>query len=800
MLDFMVTASMVEEFMLFCFFVIGFFVFRPVLSCHFRPPTGHVYNRSAEEVLVTNEGKCLKASSADCADHETRPGWRTTLALWRPLQRDVPDTAKEHALRIRAAMQGGNLEEVTRHLLSMHHAGHKVPGACVAAVIRLAYTLRQGKVFLRTLPGELLDVKNLFELAQNMLRTDLLSDMHERARAERITLSSCDFEALLQAYKAVTDSLAVELFEVTLLSGFSQVLDTYWTALKIAAESGRLQEARKVFNGSANVIKQVSMIEAAGHDGDVQSVMSLIGDCEGTSLEFVAYCHAYEACVQCHDTASAENVLERMVHARKDSSLRYNTYLKTLFSSKHQPVEASLAQMRRQGLRPNAMTYNSIFVEMMKENNLVTVWKFIDLMIEDGARPNAVTCALFAYHIEYAGTLDVDRIFSLFAHVGFTLNDGVMCHMLDCCTRLSRVHCMDKLYEYLRARSISLHAKFIKAFGRVRRLDRMWTVWSELKAHNVAVSADVYASMVDASLVGRDVEGALSVFRSMKLALPDSPETGSVGCGLVRTCLRNRQTRLAMDIFDDIKHMEACSVKVYNNILDVLCKNGEMDSAQSLFREMLLNSVSDYNSFSIIIRGQCAHGDLMQALQVFRQMQHHGVKPDLPLFHTVLMVCAHQEKRSVAELLLQDMTTAGVAPSNATLCILLKLYGRAGDLKKAFEVVDCFPVRYGFKLNSKVYVALMSVCVSAGKLIDALALFDEMTDEGCAADAEIFDLLLEGCIRHKEVCRAVQLLHDILEREPRVSIRPDTAERALQMCASHGFDPKAGFWQFVKSA
>eukprot|EP00972_Heterocapsa_arctica_P009043 1332218-Heterocapsa_arctica.AAC.1 len=66
------------------------------------------------------------------------------------------------------------------------------------------------------------------------------------------------------------------------------------------------------------------------------------------------------------------------------------------------------------------------------------------------------------------------------------------------------------------------------------------------------------------------------------------------------------------------------------------------------------------------------------------------------------------------------MEVAGIAPSNFTLSILTKLYGRCGDLEAAFKVVGSYPERYGFKVNAQVYTCLMSACIANGELSRAL--------------------------------------------------------------------------------
>lgn len=66
----------------------------------------------------------------------------------------------------------------------------------------------------------------------------------------------------------------------------------------------------------------------------------------------------------------------------------------------------------------------------------------------------------------------------------------------------------------------------------------------------------------------------------------------------------------------------------------------------------------------------------------------------------------------MCEKLWQQMQASGIPPSNFTLTILIKMFGRAGKLNRAFEAVRQMPKRYGFNINAHVYTCLMSACVT----------------------------------------------------------------------------------------
>merc|ERR1719428_2136457 len=142
-------------------------------------------------------------------------------------------------------------------------------------------------------------------------------------------------------------------------------------------------------------------------------------------------------------------------------------------------------------------------------------------------------------------------------------------------------------------------------------------------------------------------------------------------------------------------------VVTYNTLIDACARVGEMQQAAELFTTMCASGIEpDLITDSTIIKGYCVQGDLEKGLQLFSIMQKKGIRPDAILFNSILDGCAKRQMRSLTETVLNDMEVAGISPSNVTLSILIKLYGRCGILDRAFEAVEELPKRYGFTVNT----------------------------------------------------------------------------------------------------
>ena len=88
------------------------------------------------------------------------------------------------------------------------------------------------------------------------------------------------------------------------------------------------------------------------------------------------------------------------------------------------------------------------------------------------------------------------------------------------------------------------------------------------------------------------------------------------------------------------------------------------------------------------------------------------------------MIC--QGRLGFCHRVLEVMESNGVKPSNFTLTILVKLYGREHRLDKAFEIVQDLPVKHGFAANCHVLTCLISASLANGRLDRAMEVFNQM--------------------------------------------------------------------------
>merc|ERR1719327_1189849 len=289
------------------------------------------------------------------------------------------------------------------------------------------------------------------------------------------------------------------------------------------------------------------------------------------------------------------------------------------------------------------------------------------------------------------------------------------------------------------------------------------------------------------------LRGAVRVLCGAKQSVAQGTTANNIFCGLIRACLQRKELGHAMELYEEMgKNDIPCTLTSFNMLIDALARASDMTRVARLFRDMCQKNVApDLITYSTLIKGYCVKGELESAMQLFTLMRKRGIKPDAILFNSILDGCAHKQMRTLTEQVLGDMEEEGVKPSNFTLSILVKLYGRCGDLEKAFEVVETYPKRFSFDLNAQVYTCLMSACISNGQLDRALSVLEQMKQANCGADAKTYQTLLTGCLKHDNLESAVRLVDDAMGLDgqrsgPIIMLEKESIENVLFIISKNG--------------
>merc|ERR1719515_120482 len=121
------------------------------------------------------------------------------------------------------------------------------------------------------------------------------------------------------------------------------------------------------------------------------------------------------------------------------------------------------------------------------------------------------------------------------------------------------------------------------------------------------------------------------------------------------------------------------SIVTYNTLLDACARSGRMDQLPIILGDMKAGRVKpNVITYSTMLKGHCQNGNIQAGFAILDQMKKDAhLKPDEIMYNSLLDGCAQNNLVDEGLRLLEEMQNEGVAPSNFTLSILVKLMNRA---------------------------------------------------------------------------------------------------------------------------
>ncbi|KAF5745824.1 pentatricopeptide repeat-containing protein [Tripterygium wilfordii] len=310
---------------------------------------------------------------------------------------------------------------------------------------------------------------------------------------------------------------------------------------------------------------------------------------------------------------------------------------------------------------------------------------FLVLMLREGVRPN-----MYTYSSVLRACDDLPNLRQLHCTIGKVGLDSDV---------------------FVRSALIDIYAKW-------GEMQNAWRVFNDMETGDVVVWNSIIGGYAQNS---HGVE-ALNLFKRMKRAgFPSNqPTLTSVlrGCTVLALLELGRQVHVHILKYDP-------DLILCNALLDMYCKCGSLEDANSVFARM---AERDVISWSTMIAGLAQNGHSREALQLFELMKASGTKPNYITIVGVLFACSH-----------------------------------AGLVEDGWYYFRSMKHLFGIDPVREHYGCMIDLLGRAGKLEDAIKLINEMKSE---PDAVIWRTVLSACRVHRNVDLAAHAANNILKLDP----------------------------------
>eukprot|EP00927_Polykrikos_kofoidii_P040963 TRINITY_DN3490_c0_g5_i1.p1 TRINITY_DN3490_c0_g5~~TRINITY_DN3490_c0_g5_i1.p1 ORF type:complete len:768 (+),score=127.25 TRINITY_DN3490_c0_g5_i1:134-2305(+) len=546
--------------------------------------------------------------------------------------------------------------------------------------------------------------------------------------------------------------------------GFKKVAETRSIVTSAGGSKGQGRGKRDVAVSAGLDVSQVTKeVRAFGKGGKLKDAVAVFDALKrsGSSLTTLCYNSMLEACVQCGDMSLAAEYFAESRELALADVVTFNLVIKGYLNS-GDPCAAwqLLPDMVEDGISPTHVTYHSFLHMRVQAGDSQGAWDCITQMRSKGLPPTSVTCSIMLKLASNPATeADMPRVLSLLEDVETTLDDVLLTSVVEACLKTQRLDLLKGLLHKWQDNGYQLHlsapayGSMIKTFGSNGDIDRVWLLWREMKRCKVQPSEVTLGCMVEALVTNGSVDGAWQLVQEL---WNEESQRHLVNTVIYSTILKGfamaRRLDKAHALYDEMQSRGiSCNTIAYNTMLNAFVRCGDMTHVPQILEDMKASSPpveADMITYSTIIKGYCSSGDLDKGLALVKDMEIGGsFTPDEVMYNSLLDGCAKQKRLEDALGLLKKMREAGVAPSNYTLSIMIKLLGRAKRLSQAFAMLQDMTSEQGFRPNIQVYTCLMQACVQNRQLGKALAIHGQCVDENCKFDRLAYECLLRGCIQ-----------------------------------------------------
>lgn len=214
-----------------------------------------------------------------------------------------------------------------------------------------------------------------------------------------------------------------------------------------------------------------------------------------------------------------------------------------------------------------------------------------------------------------------------------------------------------------------------------------------------------------------------------------------------------------------------------------------LPKALELYEEMKRRDATarpDVVTYSVLIKALVDKHELEKALQLVEDMTAAGHRPDDIILTHLLEGCRHASNHNLGKKLFKEMVAAGVKPSDFTLVTMLKLHGRCGAHKEAYELVANWESLYGTKPGVIHYTCLMSGCLRTRSYNQAWAAYELMRAKGIAPDETALSTLLPGVVAAQQWDRVLTLVQTAFTAQPPVKLPAESLNNALSQMLAAG--------------
>ncbi|XP_061368418.1 pentatricopeptide repeat-containing protein At5g56310 [Gastrolobium bilobum] len=359
------------------------------------------------------------------------------------------------------------------------------------------------------------------------------------------------------------------------------------------------------------------------------------------------------------------------IYNHRPSIFLYNTTIWALSSANSTRAISLFNTIRMLGLRPDSYSFPFVLKAVVSSSNVV-VGKQI--------HSQAIVAGLESHH---SVATSLVQMYSSCGNVSFARN----------------------LFDGVALKHVPLWNAMIAGYAKVGDMANARNLFDFMPEREKDVVS--WTALISGYTQSHNPNEAIMLFRRMQLQNVQPDEIAILA--VLSACADLGAFQLGEWIHNYIeKHRLRKIVPLYNSLIDMYAKSGNISKALHVFENMKHKTVI---TWSTMIAGFALHGLGKEALHVFSCMEKARVKPNEVTFIAILSACSHVGLVEVGRDYFASMRSKyGIEPKIEHYGCMIDLLGRGGYLQEAKELVRMMP----FEANAAIWGSLLAASTRCG--------------------------------------------------------------------------------------
>ncbi|XP_022987264.1 pentatricopeptide repeat-containing protein At5g56310 [Cucurbita maxima] len=347
---------------------------------------------------------------------------------------------------------------------------------------------------------------------------------------------------------------------------------------------------------------------------------------------------------------------------------------------------------------PDLRLYNTAVKALSQTSSPINAISLYSRILIEGLRPDSYTIPFVLKAVVQLSVVEVGRqIHTQTVSSGLDTDVNVVTSLIQMYSSCGCVSDARKLFDLVDYKDVALWNAMVAGYVKVAELNSARKVFDKMPQRNVISWTALIAGYAQTNRP----DAAIELFRKMQLEKVEPDEIAMLA--VLSACADLGALELGEWIHNYIEKHSLCRiVPLYNALIDMYAKSGNIGRALEVFENMKHKSVI---TWSTMIAAMALHGLGGQAIDMFLRMEKARVRPNEVTFIAILSACSHVGMVDVGRYYFNRMQSVyKIQPRIEHYGCMIDLLARAGYLQEAQKLFQDMP----FEANAAIWGSLLA--------------------------------------------------------------------------------------------